>query len=78
MWVGFLYTLVVKVPSFCGGTSVSRNGMEPSSLVSSVVKLMEAVVDPGLRWGQRCKMFSHGPMPWARWLKVLFDTYYHT
>ena len=41
VWVGFLYTLVVRVPSSCGVTSVSRNGMGPSCLVSSVVKLME-------------------------------------
>ena len=41
MWLDFLYTLVVRVPSSCGVTSVSRNGMEPSCLVSSVVKLME-------------------------------------
>ena len=39
--MGFLYILVVKVPCFCGVMSVSRNGMEPSGLVSSVVKLME-------------------------------------
>ena len=41
VWVGFLYTLVVRVPSSCGVTSLSRNGMEPSCLVSSVVRFME-------------------------------------
>ena len=40
VWVGFLYTLVIRVPSFCGVMSVSRNDMEPSGLVSSVVNMM--------------------------------------
>ena len=41
VWVGFLYTLVVRVPSCCGVTSASSNSMEPSGLVSSVVNMME-------------------------------------
>ena len=41
VWVGFQYILVVKVLSCCGVKSVSRNGMEQSGLVSSVVNIME-------------------------------------
>ena len=37
VWVGFLYTLVLKLPSGHGVTKVSRKGMDPSSLVSSIV-----------------------------------------
>ena len=43
--VGFLQTQVVRVPSYFGVTNVSRNGMEPSSLGSSVVNLMEGSKD---------------------------------
>ena len=32
---------MVKVPSACCGIMVSRNGMEPSDLVSSTVNLTE-------------------------------------
>ena len=41
VWVGFLYILVVRVPSVCGVNSVSRNGMEPSGLFSSTVNMMK-------------------------------------
>ena len=40
VWVGFLYTFV-RVPSAWGVIIVSRNGMEPSGLVSSAVNMME-------------------------------------
>ena len=39
VWVGFLYTPIVKLPSCSGVMTVSRNGMEPSSFASSTVKL---------------------------------------
>ena len=38
--MGFLYTNVNREPSGCGITIVSRKGMDPSVLVSSVVKWM--------------------------------------
>ena len=41
VWVGFLYTLVIKVSFYCSVMSVSRNGMEPSDLVSSMLNIME-------------------------------------
>ena len=37
VWVGFLYTLVLKLPSEHGVTKVSRKGMDPSTLLSSIV-----------------------------------------
>ena len=37
---GFLYTLVCRLPSLFGVTSVSKNGMDPSALVFSAVNLM--------------------------------------
>ena len=37
VWVGFLYTPIVKVPSTSGLMMVSRKGMEPSSFASSTV-----------------------------------------
>ena len=39
--VVFLYTPIVKVPSVSGAMMVSKKGMEPSSLGSSTVNLME-------------------------------------
>ena len=39
-WVGFLYTLVVSVPSSWGVTKMSTKGMEPSCFCSSVVNYM--------------------------------------
>ena len=51
MWVGFLYTLIVMDPSSCGVARMSRNGMKPSCVVSSVVKLMERSIMIG-REGQ--------------------------
>ena len=41
VWVGFMYTFVVKVPSDWGVINMSRKGMEPSSLASSTVNWME-------------------------------------
>ena len=38
--VGFLYTVMDSVPSASGLTMVSKNGMDPSSLLSSTVNLM--------------------------------------
>ena len=37
VWVGFLYTFVVKVPSGMGITKMSKDGMEPSGPASSTV-----------------------------------------
>ena len=37
VWVGFLYTPIVKLPSSSGLVTVSRKGMEPSSFASSTV-----------------------------------------
>ena len=39
--MGFLYTPMVKVPSVSGVMTVSKKGMEPSSLDSSTVNWME-------------------------------------
>ena len=41
VWVGFLYTFVVKVPSGWDVTKMSRNGMEPSSPASFTVNWMD-------------------------------------
>ena len=41
VWVGFLYTFLVKVPSTLGVTKISKNGMEPSGPASSIVNLMD-------------------------------------
>ena len=41
VWVGFLYTPIVKVPSASGLMMVSRKGMEPSSFASSTVNCMD-------------------------------------
>ena len=40
MWVGFLYTVVSRLPSSLGVIKTSRNGMEPSDLASSFVNWM--------------------------------------
>ena len=40
VWVGFLYTVVTKLPSDYGMTSVSKKDMEPSALVFSAVNWM--------------------------------------
>ena len=40
VWVGFLYTLVCRLPSCFGVIKLSKKGMDPSSLVSSTVNLM--------------------------------------
>ena len=40
VWVGFLNTFVCRLPSLFGVINVSRNGMDPSSLVFSTVNLM--------------------------------------
>ena len=37
VWVGFLYTVMDRLPSTSGFTMVSKKGMEPSSLLSSTV-----------------------------------------
>ena len=40
VWVGFLYTVVARLPSLCGVTKVSKKGIDPSPLVVSAVNLM--------------------------------------
>ena len=40
VWVGFLYTVVSRLPSSLGVIKTSRNGMEPSDLASSFVNWM--------------------------------------
>ena len=42
VWVGFLYTPIVKLPSSSGLMTVSRKGMEPSSFASSTVNWMDS------------------------------------
>ena len=41
VWVGFLYTPTVNVPSASGLMMVSRKGMEPSSFASSTVNWVD-------------------------------------
>ena len=41
VWVGFLYTPIVKLPYSSGLMIVSRKGMEPSSFASSTVNWIE-------------------------------------
>ena len=53
VWVGFLYTFVVKVPSALGVIKRSKNGMEPSGPASSMANLMD--VSPWLIcWKNSC------------------------
>ena len=40
VWVGFLYTVVLRLPSSFGIISISKKGMDPSSLWSSLVNCM--------------------------------------
>ena len=40
VWVGFLNTDVLRLPSSLGVTKMSRNGIDPSFLTSSQVNLM--------------------------------------
>ena len=40
VWVGFLYTVMDRLPFSFGFTIVSKKGMEPSSLLSSTVNFM--------------------------------------
>ena len=48
VWVGFLYTLVLKLPSEHGVTKVSRKGMDPSSLLSSIMNWIFSSME--LKW----------------------------
>ena len=40
VWVGFLYTVMDRLPSTSGFTMVSKKGIEPSSLLSSTVNFI--------------------------------------
>ena len=40
MWIGFLYSVVVRFPALSGVTRISRKGVEPSSPASSLVNCM--------------------------------------
>ena len=40
VWVGFLYTVVARLPSLWGVTKMSKKGIDPSALVVSAVNLM--------------------------------------
>ena len=40
VWLGFLYTVVARLPSLWGVTKVSKKGIDPSALVVSAVNLM--------------------------------------
>ena len=40
MCVGFLYTVALKLPSSLGVNNISKKGMDPSSLHSSLVNCM--------------------------------------
>ena len=42
MWVGFIYTFVVKVPSGLGVTKISKKGMEPSDAIYILVILISS------------------------------------
>ena len=55
--VGFLYTVMDSSPSASGLTMVSKKGMEPSSLLSSTVKLM-AGSTPLMCWRKPCLLAS--------------------
>ena len=52
--VGFLYTPMVKVPSASGLMMVSRKDMEPSSLASSTVNLMDGSTEFKCRRNSSC------------------------
>ena len=45
VWIGFLKTVVIKLPSDCGMTKVSRKGIEPSALVFSAVNCMPLSIE---------------------------------
>ena len=57
VWVGFLYTIMDRLPSTSGFTMVSKKGMEPSSLLSSTVN---SIAGPTLLmcWGKSCLLTS--------------------
>ena len=42
---GFLYTVVDRLPSFCGVTRVSKKGIAPSALVFSAVNFMFSSIE---------------------------------
>ena len=44
VWVGFLYTVIDRLPSLSGLTMVSKNGMAPSSLLSPTVNFMTRTI----------------------------------
>ena len=45
VWMGFLYTVVARVPSGCGRTSVSEKCIESSGLVSSIMNWMHMSIE---------------------------------
>ena len=65
VWVGFLYTVVDKFLSYSGVTWVSRKGIDPSGLVSSVINWI---------WRSMELMFSR---KWFLCSSFLDDKGYH-
>ena len=45
VWVGFLKTVVVKLPSDCVMTMVSKKDIEPSGLVFSAVNFLHSSME---------------------------------
>ena len=67
--VGFLYTVMDRVPSASGLTTVSKKGMDPSSLLSSTVNLM-AGSTLLMCWRKPCLLAS-------LWMTKVSSTYLH-
>ena len=67
--VGFLYTVMDRVPSAFGLTIVSKKGMDPSSLLSSTVNLI-AGSTLLMCWRKPCLLAS-------LWMTKVSSTYLH-
>ena len=70
VWVGFLYTVVDRLPSFFGVTKVSRKGMDPSALVVSAVNFIFSSMS--LMWLKNSSLCSVSKMT-----KVLSTNLFH-
>ena len=69
VWVGFLYTVMDRLPFTSGFTMVSKMGMEPSSLLSSTINLM-AGSTLFMCWRKPCLLAS-------LWMTKVSSTYLH-
>ena len=67
VWVGFLYTFVVNVPSVSGVMSRSKNGMEPFGPASSMVNVMD--VSTWLMWWKNSSLCD------SNWTTKVSSTY---